>query len=264
MLSSLILGSDKKVINWVSTGISSEKIKPFDTNLEPTLSNLTNCKVILKFSNFVLVQKRFPSLHGNFILNLYIFYELNARPRNPTNNFTSKIFLFGTVKLARNAGKSKCTYNGWGIAFDGKGFWSFDNDKARNVVIFCVDNSWSSHIDYPKNNFLVLGEWPTEGINGSVGTPEKKVGINFSKAITKFCLSLHCNGDESYLYANKTKIYEFKARYNVIWYNFWLRSVSKDFTTDLKSKIFLNNTVYDFSVNYNSIKKKIFLIFTNI
>ena len=150
------------------------------------MSNLTNCKVILKFSNFVLVQKRFPSLYSNFILNLYIFYELNAWPRNPTNNFTSKNCLFGTVKLARNAGKSKCTYNGWGIAFNGKGFWSFDNDKARNVVIFCVNNSGSSHIDYPKNNFLVLGKWPTEGINGSVGTPEKKLVLTLVKQLQSF------------------------------------------------------------------------------
>ena len=28
------------VTNWVSDGISSEKIKLFDTNLEPTMSNL--------------------------------------------------------------------------------------------------------------------------------------------------------------------------------------------------------------------------------
>ena len=30
-----------------------------------------------------------------------------------------------------------------------------------NVVIFGVDNSGSSHIDDCKNNFLVLGEGPT-------------------------------------------------------------------------------------------------------
>ena len=35
MLSSLILDSIKKVINWISTGISSEKVKSFDANLEP-------------------------------------------------------------------------------------------------------------------------------------------------------------------------------------------------------------------------------------
>ena len=30
---------------------------------------------------------------------------------------------------------------------------SFDNYTARNALIFCVDNSSSSHIDNPKNNF---------------------------------------------------------------------------------------------------------------
>ena len=59
MLSSIILDSNKKVTNWISTWISSEKIKPFDTNLEPTMSNSANSKVILKFNNSVLVQKNF-------------------------------------------------------------------------------------------------------------------------------------------------------------------------------------------------------------
>ena len=34
------------VTNWVSTRISSEKIKIFDNNLEPTMSNLANGRVI--------------------------------------------------------------------------------------------------------------------------------------------------------------------------------------------------------------------------
>ena len=36
---------------------------------------------------------------------------------------------------------------GYGIAFDGKGMWSFGNDFTRNVIIFGVDNSSSSHAD---------------------------------------------------------------------------------------------------------------------
>ena len=61
----------------------------------------------------------------------------------------------------------------WGIAFDGEGFWSFDNASARNVLIFGVGNSSSSHTDNRKNNFLVLGEDPTQGINGNTGAAEK-------------------------------------------------------------------------------------------
>ena len=49
-------------------------------------------------------------------------------------------------------------YSGYGIAFDGAGSWNFGNDNARNVVIFGVDNSSSSHVDDCKNIFLVLGK----------------------------------------------------------------------------------------------------------
>ena len=49
MLRLLALDNNKEVTNWISTRISSEKIKPFDTNLEPTTSNLGNGRVTSKF-----------------------------------------------------------------------------------------------------------------------------------------------------------------------------------------------------------------------
>ena len=61
MLSSLIVDSNRKVTEWILTGISSEKVKSFDTGIEPTMSNLANGRVDLKFQNSVLVQKSFPS-----------------------------------------------------------------------------------------------------------------------------------------------------------------------------------------------------------
>ena len=82
--------------------------------------------------------------------------------------------------------KGKFTYNGRGKTFDGKGFWSFHNDTARNVVIFSVDNSSSSHFDNPKNNFLVLGKGPTEGNNGGVCAAEKKIVLTLVKQIQNF------------------------------------------------------------------------------
>ena len=88
------------------------------------------------------------------------------------------------------------------MRFDGAGSWSFDIDTARNVLIFGVDNSSSSYVEC-KNNFLVLGEGSTFRINGSFGSPEKNVSINFSKANTKLCLSLHYNADNIYLFANR-------------------------------------------------------------
>ena len=61
ILRCLILDSNKsnKVVSWKSTGISPEKIKPFHVNLEPAISNLVDGRLILKFNNFVLAQKKF-------------------------------------------------------------------------------------------------------------------------------------------------------------------------------------------------------------
>ena len=67
-LNSLILDSNKNVTNWILTGISSEKIKPFDTNLDPTMTNLAIGRVTLKFNNCVLVQKSSSSLYSKFIV----------------------------------------------------------------------------------------------------------------------------------------------------------------------------------------------------
>ena len=91
-------------------------------------------------------------------------------------------------------------YRGYGITFDSAGYWSFDNDSARNVIIFGADKGSSSHPDNRNNNFLILGQDPTFGINGSFGSPEKKFDINFSKANTSFCLSLLYNHYNSWVF----------------------------------------------------------------
>ena len=39
--------------------------------------------------------------------------------------------------------------------------WSFDNDFARNVIIFGADIFSSSHVYNHKNNFLILSKGPT-------------------------------------------------------------------------------------------------------
>ena len=84
-----------------------------------------------------------------------------------------------------NAIKSKFVYKGGGIAFDGESLCSYDNELARNSVIFVVDNTSSSHTGNPKNNFLLLGEGLIDGINDSIDAAEWKFSINFSTAKTK-------------------------------------------------------------------------------
>ena len=90
------------------------------------------------------------------------------------------------------------------------------NCYARNVAIFSVDNSSSSRNNYLKYDFLILGEGDTFGINGSFGAQKNSISINFninsfsinfSKRKAKFYLSLHYNGDNSYLFINVKEIH---------------------------------------------------------
>ena len=108
----------------------------------------------------------------------------------------------------KSSDKERYVYSGYGIAFDGKDSWNFNDHFTRNVIIFGVDNSSSHLTDNLKNDSLILGD--SSGINGSFGAAEK-IDINFSKAKTKFCLSLHYNADNSYLFVNGKEIYKFKT-----------------------------------------------------
>ena len=75
------------------------------------------------------------------IVNVYIIYDLQSWPRNPADNFKFKNCLFGATNVVKNSDKGNYIYNGYGITFDSAGSWSFDNDFARNVIIFGVHNS---------------------------------------------------------------------------------------------------------------------------
>ena len=58
--------------------------------------------------------------------------------------------MFDAINKVKNNVIEKSVYSGYGIALDGAGKWSFDNDSAEVVIMFGVDNSSSSHTE--KNN----------------------------------------------------------------------------------------------------------------
>ena len=204
-LDTLELKKDKgtdHVLSWKSNGVYNSKLKPLYTAFLHSIK-LSGYKMGIKFDKDPLAVEQNNYLTK--IVNVYIVYDLAAWTRNPTNNFKFKNCLFGATNIVKNSDKEKYVYSGYGITFDSGGSWSFDNGTARNVIIFGVDSSSSSHVDNRKNNFLILGLGPTFGINGSFGSPEKIFSINFTKANTKFCLSLHYNVDNSYLFVNEKK-----------------------------------------------------------
>ena len=62
-------------------------------------------------------------------------------------------------------------------------------------------------------------------------TAKAKYPISFTKSRKTFVLSLHYNGNNSYLFVNTTKMYQFKAiEFELKDYILSLCNISKDFT----------------------------------
>ena len=94
---------------------------------------------------------------------------------------------------------------------------------------------------------------PTQGLEHALSA-EKLYSINFTKEKTKFCLSLHYNGANSYLFVNSTEIIKFKAKDSEInSYELCLGNISKDCSVDNMKKTSWAGFVYDFSVDYDAI-----------
>ena len=75
--------------------------------------------------------------------------------------------------------------------------------------------------------------------------------INVTVTNKKFCLSLHYNGENSYLFVNGTEIYKFKAKDSEILVGLiCLGNISKDWSIDNMKRTGFTDYVYDFSVDY--------------
>ena len=70
--------------------------------------------------------------------------------------------------------------------------------------------------------------------------------VNFTDNGDKYCLSLHYNGANSYLFVNGTEIYKFKAKESkIVASPLCLGNIPKDWSTDNMKKTGFNGYVYD-------------------
>ena len=198
-------------------------------------------------------QDKSTYTHGK-IVNIYIVYEINKKDSTTISDPTLENCLFGAVTLTKNVNIDKYGYSGYGIGFDRRSSFSFPGGRfGQNVLIFGADMSSSAHIDNKKKDILVLGKGPTQGLEHTL-TAEKMYSINFTVTNIKFCLSLHYNGANSYLFVNGTEIYKFKAKNSeIVASPLCLGNISKDWLIDNMKRTGLNGYVYDFSIDYNPI-----------
>ena len=143
------------------------------------------------------------------VINLYISYPLGRQLANLNTDFTLCNYLFGSVKLTKNADLVQYKYSG----YDSRSEFSLpDGTIGRNVIILRAGMSSYVHVDNKGKDILILGEGPTQGLDDTTLTAEVKYPINFTQSGKRFVLSLHYNGSNSLLFVNATKVYQFKAK----------------------------------------------------
>ena len=77
--------------------------------------------------------------------------------------------------------------------------------------------------------------------------------INFTVTKKKFCLSLHYNGVNSYLFVHGTEIYIFKVKDpETVAVPLCLGNISKDRSVENMKKTGFNGYAHDFSVDYDA------------
>ena len=96
--------------------------------------------------------------------------------------------------------------------------------------------SSSTKLDNRKKDILILGKGPTQGLEHKLSA-EKMYSINCAEPSKMFCLKLHYNGANSYLFINGKEIYKFKAKDSeIVATPLYLGNISKDWSVDNMKK----------------------------
>ena len=215
-----------------------------DTKKElPRLQNVKETYVYLQGNYF---QQNNVIIRNNYnVINIYCVYKLDPISSTRNTDYTIQNALSGVMKINKNTDSSKNNYMGCGICFDeGAQFGhtvkkgNFDRTtNAKNVIIFGVDMSSSVCATNRANNIYVMGKDFIQGINDTTIYAEKLFHNNFTEFGVKFVLSLHYNGDNSYLFANGRQELKFKTKYDqLINEKLCLGNLSSEWTTSESEK----------------------------
>ena len=250
------IGSGNYIYFWKSKGLFHERLNcntASNYSITPELS-FYRTKTRVEFNGSCLKQDKVTYNHGATV-HIYIVHEISKNYNISTYPKLENCFFGETISLTKNADIDQYKYSGYGIGFDSKGESSFGSRGfGKNVIVFGVDLTNSAHANNRKNNIVVLGKDFVRGMNGTKIYVEKLYSINFTENNKKFCLSLHYNGANSYLFVNGTETHKFKAKdAEIVTTPLCLGNISKDFFVDNMKKTGLNGYVYDFSFDYDAI-----------
>ena len=207
--------TSRDISEWKSTGIynySSDSNMNVFANAKSNLPNLKNdgrMHIHLSGNHFQQNVAGIPN-NGN-VINIYCVYKLHPIASSRDTSFTIQDALFGAMQITKNAtDNSKNNYKRYSVCFDeGSQFGHTVSEggrthitNGRNVLIFGADMSFSIHRTNTANHIYVMGDGFTQGIHDTTLYVEKKYFRNFTEPNVKFALSLHYNGNDSYLFVN--------------------------------------------------------------
>ena len=170
--------------------------------------------------NNVLTSSNDHVINKN-VVNIYIVYKLDPIVSSRDKSFTIQNALFGAMQITKNAtDNSKNNYKDYAICVDERS--EFDHTvteggfahttDARNVLIFGANMSFSVRATNRANHIYLMGTGHTQGINDTTIYAEQNFYRNFTDFGKTFMLSLHYNGDDSYLFVNGRQELKFKAK----------------------------------------------------
>ena len=213
-----------KISTWKSTDIFSYLGNSKMNSVGDSGGDLPNIKndgrlyVYLNGNHFQQNAVIIPN--NDNVINIYCVYEIQPISSTRDTTFTVQNALFGAMQITKNANTSKYNYKGYGICFYESERFSHVRKEgnfnhttmARNVIIFRADMSFSKHTNNKANNIYVMGKDYIQKINDTTIYAEKMFYRNFTDPGHKFVLSLHYNGDDSYLFVNGRQELKFKAK----------------------------------------------------
>ena len=185
----------------------------------PSFKNDGRMHVHLNGNHFQQIVAGIPN--NNNVINIYCAYKLDPIASTRDTSYTIQDALFGAMQITKNATDyDKNNYKGYGTCFDERsqfGHTITENvvthtSNGRNVLIFRADMSFSVHATNKANHIYLMGDGLTQGINDTTIYAEKKYFRNFTEPNVKFVLSLHYNGDNSYLLVNGRQELKFKCK----------------------------------------------------
>ena len=212
-LNSFNIYSPSSILDWKPINIYSLSNKNelrFVQNINnfyPNIKNI-NGELYVLFNGDYFVQDIITI--PNNVINIYCVYKLDPIDFSRNKEFTIQNALFGAIEITKNVKTSKYKYKGYGICFDESEEFTHVRKEgnfnhttlARNVIIFGADMSFSKHANNKSNNIYVMGKDYIQKINDTTIYAEKMFYRNFTGPGHKSVLSLHYNGNNSYLFVN--------------------------------------------------------------